>query len=123
MSTTETDQRVQIAERMDRAAHEFLAAMDEMNEFGEERAADVHGAAREKTASRESISATVMHAKAFGPAMSHALAVFLGHILHRVENSGGIAVIAPGWAFNETTVKPFAEAAEETERAIAYRLR
>lgn len=126
------EQRRETAANLDQAAEAFLAAMDEMIIHGNAAAAAVQDAAiaatprvmtdpQHVTQRRLMIEGTVPHATAFnGPAMKFALVIFLSRILERVENGKGVAQIAGGWQFDNTTNMPFALAAQMATEAMAH---
>lgn len=126
------EQRLKLAKEMDQAAEAFLAAMDKLTLHGAAAISAVHNAAMAATPRvmtdpqheqqrRLMIEATVPHAGGFtGPAMQYALVIFLARILDRVQNSRGIAQIAGGWQFDNTTVMPFAQAAQMAAESMAH---
>lgn len=130
-------ERVQIADTMDRAAKVFLAAMDEMNKLGATAQAAVQQAAtaaipfssdlmdatnheRLMDQRRLMLETTSPHAGSFsGADMQYALVLLIDEILRRVENPRGIAQIAPGWQFTPgETVMPFAQAAQQAHERM-----
>lgn len=133
------DQRVKIADALDRAAKVFLAAMDELNKLGETAQAGVKEAAmaavpfssnlmnasqneRLMDDRRLMLETTSPHAGGFtGADTRYALVIFLSQVLGRVENPHGIARIAPGWQFTPgETVMPFAVAAQQAHERMEH---
>ncbi len=112
----------QPAARMDAAAAEFLAALDELTALSRGLRSDLHGAVRAlgplrtegDSIARQSFATSVNRAAAGAHgATQFALVLFLHQLGQRLESPQQVFTIAPGWMWQPFAQLPFAEAAKQ----------